>query len=72
MSSDPVLLHEPASPSLAATDGPASYRREAWERYRLAAHRFACRPEDPGAAEALEQATLGLRRAAAVAAWRRG
>jgi hypothetical protein len=63
----------PAAPGSATRRGaqPAgSYRREAWARYRAAAERFARNPDEPAAADALEQAVEGLRRAAAVEAWR--
>lgn len=52
--------------------GDGAYRRQAWERYRSAVRRFAQQPEDRRTAEELEMAVEGLRRAAAVAAWRRG
>ena len=72
MSPTPVLLPENPSAHVAVNGERGGYRREAWNRYRAAAHRFACEPEDPAAAVELEQAADGLRRMAAIAAWRRG
>lgn len=61
----------PSTGSTAAAPGPdGDFRRRAWERYRSAAQTYARNSDDRAAADALEQAVAGLRRAAAVEAWR--
>ena len=71
MSPSPVPQSDFQSVPLSRPRESGAFRREAWKRYRAAAHRFASEPEDPAAAVELEQAADGLRRVAAIAAWRR-
>jgi hypothetical protein len=68
----PDRVASPPPENAAAPQDAEAFRRRAWQRYRAAARAFALHPDDRRAVEDLESASSGLRRAAAVIAWRQG